>query len=513
MRTRLVLLLLFVMSLASCGGMDTIVTVYPDGRADLTYHISAPAGKMPDLESMGKGDLSELFKKDQFLSQDPGKLIDSLVQFGIDPLLRRLKSNGKIRDFSIIDSQQNDLKGIQVAIHLASYQDVGPIHSAFKREIPALDSIFRKLTNKPSWQPNDSIAIVSLGDSLEMQLHHFMIEPQLVTMTREERIANGRRMFDSLVNMFTDPESIFSAMMSEEERAQFQDSINFAKANMTEDMLDSIGRAYEMFGDGASREIFKPKIALRAPLMLSTNEDELPGRIGVSMKNGMTQFEPSTPYGEVQPSTQPFRQRFRLTMPAMQSFSQEERDEWRNILRWCDECESGFLSNPSKQRKPNITFHPAVNGWQLIEVDCGLMNAEKVRAYYTMRTVDGMPTVGVHQFTQGFYMDDPVSELRQGSPRFVTRKTDLLVGKINYDPKTQTISVDRSTAKEVFDLSNGAPEYRSGSYKDKAGKWIKMEGYINNSTDPFDYSRYSEGTMTSTEMTSGQSTASSGGWD
>jgi hypothetical protein len=67
MRTRFLFssFCLFVLfTLQSCGGMETIVSVYPDGSAQLEYSIEAPKGKMPDLNAMGKGDLAELFNKD-----------------------------------------------------------------------------------------------------------------------------------------------------------------------------------------------------------------------------------------------------------------------------------------------------------------------------------------------------------------------------------------------------------------------------------------------------------------
>lgn len=471
---RLILAFLCLIALQSCGGMETIVSVYPDGSAQLAYSIEAPVGQMPDLAAMGKADMAEIFKKDRYLSQEPQKLIDSLVTFGVQPLLARLKSRGEIKDFRVTDSTEFTQKKVRITIDLNSYSQVGPIHSSFKREIPALDSILSKLRKRAPGARADSIAIVSLGDSLEMQLHHFVVEPQLITMTREERIANGRRMLDSVLNMITSPESIFSYLMTEEERDKMLDSMNSVRSLATDDMLDSVGRAYQLMGDMGG-ELFKPKITLRAPLMLSNNEAILSGRFTTTPKSGARQFEPSTPYGDITPTSEPVRQRFKLSMPIKRSFSLEERSQWRSILGWCDECEQSFLKTPSKQRAENIVFHPLPDQKYLVEVDCGLSGGNKVRMFFTLGDKAGMPGTGVHQFEQGFYVDDPASELRRGSPRVLSERSDLLVGKISYDKSARTITIDRATAKETYALGRGYPERIKGSYKDRSGKWISLD--------------------------------------
>jgi hypothetical protein len=225
-------------TLQSCGGMETIVSVYPDGSAQLAYSIEAPAGKMPDLNEMGKGDLAEIFKKDRYLSQEPDKLIDSLVTFGVRPLLQRLKSSGKITDFTITDSNEFTSKKVRINLKLRNYTDVGSMHSQFKREIPALDSIFRKLTKLPEAAKSDSIAIVNIGDELEMQLYHFMPEPIPVSIGREESIAKARHMMDSVFALFTDSSSIFGAMMGEEEIGKFRDSMAFLRSTLTENRIN-----------------------------------------------------------------------------------------------------------------------------------------------------------------------------------------------------------------------------------------------------------------------------------
>jgi hypothetical protein len=501
MRTRLLLVLsvIALVSLQSCGGMETIVSVYPDGSAELAYTIEAPTGKMPDLAAMGKGDLAEIFKKDQYLSQDPQKLIDSLVTFGVQPLLVRLKQSGEIRNYTITDSVEFTQKKMRIAIDLPGYGQVGKIHSAFKREIPALDSIFRKLTNRPPDAQPDSIAIVSLGDSLEMQLHHFVIEPQLVAMSRAERIANGRRMIDSIFNLVTDPESIFSYMMGPEEKARMMDSIALLKSSASDDMLDSLGRAYQMM-DNIGGELFKPKISLRAPLLLSNNESELSGRFTTTYKAGALQFEPSTPYGEVAPGSEPVRQRFKLTLPPMRATMQEERDEWRGILRWCDECETAFANTPGKQRKDFITFYPAIDGRTLIDVDCGIFGGERAKIYYTISEIGKMPSVFVHLFPQSFYLDDPASEMRQSAPKFFTNRSDLVVGKFGYDRRTNILTIERSTAKEMFNMGYGSPQPSGGSYKDRKGKWLKYDSMPSNMTEGFSGSTCAEGVSPSTEI-------------
>lgn len=498
MRTRLLLVLagLALFGLQSCGGMETIVSVYPDGTAELAYTIEAPTGQMPDLAAMGKGDLAEIFKKDKYLSQDPQKLIDSLVTFGVEPLLTRLKQRGEIRDYSITDSAEFTQKKLRIAISLPSYSAVGKIHSAFKREIPALDSIFRKLTNRSPDQQPDSIAIVNLGDVLEMQLHHFVIEPQLVTMPRAERIANGRRMLDSIFTLVTDPESIFSYMMGPEEREKMIDSLNRIKASATDDMLDSLGRAYHMM-DNMGGELFKPKISLRAPLMLANNMEAMQGRFTVTPKAGMLQFEPSTPYGDVLPSSEPVRQTFSLTLPPERATTQEERDEWRSILGWCDECEAGYANTHGKQDKGSITFFPASNNVGLIEVDCGKYKGSEAKMYFLRFDDKGMPTFAVHQFPLAYYIDDPATELRTGQPKFVTKMTDLIIAKTSFDAKQKTVTIDRGSAKEVFSLEAGAPALRSGKYKDRAGKWLSFDYSVSNASELYGNSVCAEGAMVS----------------
>ncbi len=506
MRTRPFLLALFslaLLGLQSCGGMETIVSVYPDGSSQLTYAIEAPTGQMPDLAAMGKGDLAEIFSKDQFLRQEPQKLIDSLVNFAVHPFLLRLKQSGRIVDYSVTDSNEFTQKKVKINLKLRSYTDVGPIHSQFKREIPALDSISRKLTNRPANAKNDSIAIVDLGEDLELQLYHFMPEPVPVDISRTHSIAKARHMMDSVLALITDSSSIFSAMMGEGEIEKLRDSMAILSSTLTDSQLDSMGRQFAMmenFGGIGSGELFKPKITLRAPLMLTNNIEEVNGRISVTPKGGAMQFEPSTPYGEIEAPLLPFRQRFSLKMPATHATTQDERDTWRGILNWCEECESAFQNNPSKQIKEMITFYPIGGQQMLIEVDCGRFNGEKAKMFFAKTDIDGMPTYAVHQFSQSFYLDDPVSEMRGGQPKFVTNKTDLIVGKVTYDKNQRTITIDRGSAKETFDMSQSAPQYRYGSYKDKAGKWIKFEGYVANASELFGSGSCADGVLNSSEL-------------
>jgi hypothetical protein len=263
-------------------------------------------------------------------------------------------------------------------------------------------------------------------------------------------------------------------MMSEEDRAKMLDSLSAQKAAATDDMLDSIGRSYGMMDDMGS-ELFKPKISLRAPLMLSSNLEIMSGRFTITPKNGALEFEPSKPYGEITVSSEPIRQRFKLAMPEKRSFTEEERVQWRSVLGWCDECEQNFLNSPAKQRSENIIFHQWPNKTYLIEVDCGVINGNKARMFFTLADKGGMPSVAVHQFEQGFYIDDPSSELRRGYPRVLSERADLLVGKIAYDKMARTITVERATAKETYGFYRGFPDRIKASYKDRSGKWRSLD--------------------------------------
>jgi hypothetical protein len=258
------------------------------------------------------------------------------------------------------------------------------------------------------------------------------------------------------------------------------DSMNTLKATATDDMLDSIGRAYELMGD-MGNELFKPKISLRAPLMLSSNADMMAGRFTITPKNGTLQFEPSTPYGEITPRSEPIRQRFKLAMPEKRSFTEEERMQWRSVLGWCDECEQNYLNSPAKQRSENIFFHQWPNKTYLVEVDCGVIKGNKARMYFMLGDKRGMPATAIHQFEQGYYVDDPASELRRGYPRVLSERADLLVGKIAYDKIARTITVERATAKETYGFFQGFPERIKASYKDRSGKWISLDNVYQSS--------------------------------
>jgi hypothetical protein len=233
--------------------------------------------------------------------------------------------------------------------------------------------------------------------------------------------------------------------------------------------------------DNMGGEIFKPKISLRAPLMLSNNLEAMQGRYTVTPRSGMLQFEPSTPYGEITPSAEPIRQRFSLTLPPKRASTQEERDQWRSVLGWCEECEQTFLQSPAKPNAESVTFHPWPDGRYLVEVDCGIAGNNKVRMFFTYGEINKMPSTGVHVFEQGYYVDDPRAELRKGAQRLINESSDLLVGKISYDKKTRLLTVERSTAKESYEFQQGYPQRIKGSYKDRAGKWITLDSLYQNS--------------------------------
>jgi hypothetical protein len=458
--------------LQSCGGLTTVISVYPDGSAQLAYEIETPMTKTPDMDRLADGEWAELFKKDRYLSQEPSKLMDSLTRNAVVPLLMRLQNRGQIRHFMVKDTNEIMTKKLTISIELKQYGDVGRIYSAFRREIPAIDSIFRKLAGKTPTEPMDSVAIVSLGDSLELQLHNFakLHEP---FGTREERIAKTRHMLDSVLLVMSDTNSIFAIFG--EQAGNFMDSIKREYAKMSDDQIDSISY-FALQPSSMTQGLITPKIILRAPMMLSSNYEEV-GYSYVTISNNERglEFQPGVNYAE-NLVTEPVRQRFQTKLPNRIATSPFERAQWRQVLRWCESCENAFVqANP---RGAGLTFHDLPNNQALVEVSCGLISKQQARVYYLIDARDRMPNITVHGFPVGFYVDDPAFELREGTPHMVKWTNDIVVGKVNLDLRANRLTVDRGTAKETYDLGTGAPTLISAQYKDKAGKWLKFDDYI-----------------------------------
>lgn len=481
MRLRLlpVLFILFLAPLLqSCGGFTTVVSVYPDGSAEIEYIIEAPAGKMPDFEQMGEDNWAQVLKTDQYLSQEPGRLIDSLIRFAVTPMLMKFQSRGHIRQFSIRDTMEFTNKKVNITIRIRSYNEVGFVHSAFRREVPALDSILRKITGRSEFSKNDSIAIVNLGDSLEMQLHHFATTPEEPKGTREERIATGKNNLDSFLTILSDSTNLFAILG--EERQKIIDSMQIIRSTASDDYFDSLVLLSSSMSSDMYR-LLRPKIVLKAPVYLTDNGEELGLAISITQKEGDMEFEPGMPLNPPEVTSEPFRQRFKLTLPDKNVSSIAVRDEWRSVMRWCETCETEFYQAHPTAMTGGITFHELQSKFYLAEINCGAKGKDNIRLFYLLDERDRRPIVAVHSFQSSFYVDDPAYEILYGEPHIARQYLDLLVGKIVFNKAAKTITVDRNNAKEVFDISSGAPRLRTAQYKDRAGKWLKFEGYINGS--------------------------------
>ena len=57
----------------------------------------------------------------------------------------------------------------------------------------------------------------------------------------------------------------------------------------------------------------------------------------------------------------------------------KDREEWRKVLRWPDECERGFRANQTYHPPGGVTFHRIGRGEYVVDVGCG---ASSIYIYY-----------------------------------------------------------------------------------------------------------------------------------
>jgi hypothetical protein len=459
--------------LQSCGGLETVVTVYPDSTASLAYDIQMPLASMPNLEDIG-GSFSSMLKKSGSTS-DLKATIDSLMKNVVEPKLKAMKQSKRILDYAITDTTDFMQRKTRVELLLGSYRDVGVMHSLLRRQMPALDSIYRTISKRSATDPSDSIAIVDLGDSLELQVHNYLFEPKVPELTREERVARGHRMMDSLLHLMDDSTSFLGMMMRS--RPDF-DSIKRARNAMTEDQFDSIGTVMSQM-TSMMQGLVSPKFRLAAPVILSNNlQEEGFTRVSATMKDGELAIDlaPNFGYSEDSVATEPVRQRFSIRFPSMKVASIDDRARWRNVFHWCDECEEAFEQSlgKTKPKSYGVNFHLMPDSTYLVEVSCGMFETEPAHAYFLLDLYQSMPISAVHTFALGAYVNDPLYKLRHGRPRIRREISDVLVGATTISDRAATITLDRLGAQETFGLSEGSPHFDHGKYRDDRGKWIVL---------------------------------------
>lgn len=458
------LLLLVLLALTSCGKIQTIVSVFPDGSARLTYAVEAPVMTGDPMGQLARGNVRGMFS-DTKSAPDTKGLMDTLLYQLLEPYLAQQHAQGRIRDYHIADTTSDfSNRKATIDIDLSSFRDVGPMHARLRRELPSVDSLFVTFTKQAAMR--DSFAIVDLGDSLEFQLYDIYARPGN-TSSRTDNIARARAFIDSIASLVKDTSAPPGDGMSDDR--YYLSSLMGEEGVISDDKLDSLGQALSLL-ESMSVALVTPKFTLYAPVLLSDNSEEF-NSLSRDEEYGGISFSAGgmlSP-GETMPG--PVRQRFSLTLPARSG--PRVRDEWRSLLGWCEQCEEGF-NQAQRRTGQGIEFFSVGTGSTLISVDCGSFDRLPARAYYFLNERSRMPEYFGFEFKQTFYIPDVTYEIMNGSPNIQMRRSNMIIGEQKFDPKTRKLTITRPEVQETFELHELDAIWRSGRYKDRAGKWQSL---------------------------------------
>jgi hypothetical protein len=458
-------------SLASCGEIRTIVSVYPDGSAQLRYEIESselPSGEV--LKDVLEGKFSSLLTKTANRI-DFDSLAEDLSRTRITPYLRSLEQEGKISGYRIFDTARSMGKRTTVQVSFDHYQQVGPFHSQFKKDISVLDSIFQLFTRGKGGRLNDSIAIVSLGDSLELQIYQ-LYDFGTEEIKPERARLRSRVLFDSI--------RAAGRVLGVDDAGQ--DSIFADREDLTEAELDSLGIALTTIEE-VGYTISRPSIELRAAVLLSNNVDELPsGTVEHRVWENGIAYSASTREEPAKYRNTVVRQRFRHKLSSFSANNASDRAQWRQVLDWCDECERSFKdSKPTPKRNAaGVEFKAMADSSTLVIIDCGLIRSEQVSRLMHIDTLSKVPTIRRISLDQTIPINDLAAEFESGAETVGRRSSDFVTGKLSFDADGRGLSVTSLSIADSFKYAHdGFFRWTACRLKNRRGATVTIRSQLN----------------------------------
>ena len=120
-----------------------------------------------------------------------------------------------------------------------------------------------------------------------------------------------------------------------------------------------------------------------------------------------------------------------LTPRLEQEIPSEEREAWRKVIRWPEECEDAFRTTVGTGRS-GIVFHDLGGGYQLVQIACA---PGAYQGYYVF--------AGIHRSNEGLrstLLSFPLFQSKDGL--YVERAEDIEVwGTVDFDRRSRKLTV------------------------------------------------------------------------